>query len=135
MGRVSFHSEKRSLASGRHRVFSFLSNLDHMENLMPEQVVNWNSNGRQCSFDIKGMAHIELMLGEMVQDKLVTVDSGPDNPIDLQLLFELSEAGQEQCDCVITLHAELSMMLQMMASTPLQNLVNIMGDKLQEQFS
>jgi hypothetical protein len=134
MGRVSFHSGTRVLHADCPKVFGFLSNLDNMEGLMPEQVVNWRSDEKSCSFDIKGMAHIHLRLAEVVKNKVVTIVSGQDNPIDLKLQFDLAEAESNRCHGTVTLEAELSMMLQMMASTPLQNLVNIIGDKLQEVF-
>jgi hypothetical protein len=105
-----------------------------MENLMPEQVVNWKSDIVSCSFDIKGMAHINLVLGELTENKKVTVLSGPDNPIDLQILYEITETAGDSCTAMVTLTAELSMMLQMLASTPLQNLVNIMAEKLKKVF-
>jgi len=127
---VTFHSPATALNAPADRAYAFLSNLDNMARFMPEQVVNWKSEKSSCSFDIKGMAHISLLLGERIENKLVTVDSGPDNPIELQLLFHLVEKTPETCECTVTLHAELSMMLQMMASGPLQNLVDIMAAKL-----
>ena len=45
------------------------------------------------------------------------VVSGPDNPIDLLLKFEMEDAGEGLCHCTLTLEAELSMMLQ--SSSPL----------------
>jgi carbon monoxide dehydrogenase subunit G len=134
MGRVTFHSPATPLKATAAEAYAFLSDLDNMEKFMPEQVVNWKSDKVSCSFDIKGMAHINLVLGEHVENKLVTVDSGPDNPIELQILFSLVEKTAGSCECTVTLHAELSMMLQMMASGPLQNLVNIMAGKLADIF-
>lgn len=135
MGRVSFHSPETPLNASAGEVYAFLSNLDNMETLMPEQVINWKSNATSCSFDIKGMAHIDLALGECIADKVVTVDSGPENPIETQILFEIASVSENQCSGMVTLNAELGMMLQMLASTPLQNLVNIMADKLKSHFA
>ncbi len=134
MGRVSFHSQETRLNAPPSKVFTFLSNLDNLEKLMPEQVINWKSDGASCSFDIKGMAHIDLLIGKKEEDRLIVIDSGPKNPINIQLEFAIEKEGEENSSCVISLHAELSMMLQMMASTPLQNLVNIMADKLAPVF-
>jgi len=134
MGRVSFQSPETPLNASAGDVFSFLSNLDNMEKLMPDQVINWRSDIVSCSFDIKGMAHINLLLGELTKNKKVTILSGPDNPIDLQILYEITETAGDSCTAVVTLTAELSMMLQMLASTPLQNLVNIMAEKLKKVF-
>jgi hypothetical protein len=134
MGKVSFNSPPVALDAPSSVVFQFLSDLDNMETLMPEQVINWQSNKNSCSFDIKGMTHIELVMGELIDNRLVTINSGPGNPIEIQLLFEVTESMKDSCTGLITLNAELSMMLQMIASTPLQNLVNIMAGKLREVF-
>jgi hypothetical protein len=135
MGNVKFQSPQTLLRGSPLEVFSFLSNLNNMEKLMPEQVIKWKSDERSCSFEIKGMAHIHLVIGKLVENELVTIESGEGNPIVLSLLFELSENEDNNCNCLLTLNAELGMMLQMMASTPLQNLVNIMADKLKEVFT
>lgn len=134
MGRVSFDSPGVVLKAPAAEVFAFLSNLDHLEKLMPEQVINWKSDKVSCSFDIRGMAHIELLMGERVEPEKVTILSGPGNPIELQMVFQWKENASGACDGHLTLEAKLSMMLQMMASTPLQNLVNIMAEKWQGVF-
>jgi carbon monoxide dehydrogenase subunit G len=132
MGRVSFHSPDTPVRLSSQEAFAFLSNLDNMQSLMPEQVINWKSNKESCSFDIKGMAHIDLFVGELRTNELVTIDGGPKNPIQIQIQFLLTDTGNGASSFVVKLNAELSMMLQMMASTPLQNLVNIMAGKLGE---
>ena len=80
------------------------------------------------------MTHIDLFLGQIVPDQAVTIDSGPENPIATQIRYELKEDAQNDSSCEITLIAELSMMQEMLASGPLQNLVNIMADKLKDLF-
>jgi len=134
MGQVSFHSQEIILQASPSEVYTSLADLDNMEHLIPEQVINWKSNSHSCSFEIKGMAKINLHIGELIENQLVTIDSSANNPIQTQFLFKLDEAPSNQFRCVITLNAELSMMLQMLASTPLQNLVNIMAEKLGEVF-
>lgn len=131
---MTFQSPQTLLRAPAKEVYSFLSNLNNLEKLMPEQVINWKSDEKSCSFDIRGMAHIHLILGERIENKLVTIDSGPDNPIEVQIVFNLEEKAEETCGCTVALQAELSMMLELLASQPLQNLVNIMAGKLREVF-
>ena len=131
---MTFNSPPVPLKTSAAGAYTFLSNLDNMEKLMPEQVINWNSDHDSCSFDIKGMAHIDLVIGQLIENRKVTVDSGPENPINTQITFSLEDKGTSQSECTVTLHAELSMMLELLASTPLQNLVNIMAGKLREVF-
>jgi hypothetical protein len=130
MGKVDFRSHTVQLAVPAEKAFSFLSDLNNFQNLMPEQVINWQSTDKSCSFDIKGMAHINLERAETVPDKLIRIISGPENPIDLEFRCSLEKQSNDQTSAWIELTADLSPILKLMASGPMQNLVNIMADKL-----
>ena len=101
---------------------------------MPEQIINWQSTESTCSFDIKGMAHINLLIGELVPDKLIRIVSGSDNPIDLEIRANFDKESPEKTSAYIELTADLSPMLQLLASGPMQNLVNIMADKMRDEY-
>jgi carbon monoxide dehydrogenase subunit G len=131
MGKVNFQSQSVQLKAAPARVFSFLADLNNLQHLMPEQVINWQSTDSSCSFDIKGMAHINLEMAEVIQDKFIRIISGPDNPLDLEIKGFLEKSGESQTSAIIELTADLSPMLQLLASAPMQNLVNIMAEKLQ----
>ena len=130
MGKVDFKSHTVRLEVPVDKAFSFLSDLNNLQHLMPEQVINWQSTDKSCSFDIKGMAHINLERAEVIPVKLIRIISGPDNPIDIEFRCNLEESGNNQASAWIELTADLSPMLKLMASGPMQNLVNIMADKL-----
>lgn len=97
---------------------------------MPEQVINWHSTESSCSFDIKGMAHINLLRDELIPEKLIRIISGEGNPIDIEIRCNLEKERPESTSARVELTADLSPMLKMLASGPLQNLVNIMADRL-----
>lgn len=113
------------------KAFDFFYNINNLERLMPEQVINWQSSEDRCSFDIKGMAHISLQRDEGIENRLVRIKSGPDNPIDLEFRLNFEKEENSRCTAWVELTAELSPMLQLPASGPMQNLVNIMAEKLQ----
>ena len=97
---------------------------------MPEQIINWQSTEDSCSFDIKGMTHIDLQRAEVIPEKLIRIISGPDNPLELELRGNFEKNSDTQTSACIELTAALSPMLQLMISGPLQNLVNIMAERL-----
>ncbi len=134
MGKVEFQSHEVRLAVPAAKAFAFLSDLNNLEHLMPEQVINWQSTDKSCSFDIKGMAHINLEKAESIPDRMIHIISGPDNPIDIEFRCNLDKAGDDQTSASIVLSADLSPMLKLLASGPMQNLVNIMADKLSAEF-
>jgi hypothetical protein len=132
MGKVDFTSHKVELPVPVEKAYLFLYDLNNLRQMMPEQVINWESTEDSCSFDIKGMAHISLKRGDTIADRLVRIISEPENPIDLEIRGILEKVAENQTSATVELTADLSPMLQLMVSGPLQNLVNIMADRLKE---
>jgi hypothetical protein len=132
MGKVDFQSHKVELAVSVEKSYLFLHDLNNLHQLMPEQVINWQSTEDSCSFDIKGMAHISLKRGETIPNQLVRIISMPENPIDIEIRGHLERQSDNQTILWIELTADLSPMLKLLASGPMQNLVNIMADRLKE---
>jgi hypothetical protein len=130
MGKVAFRSQSVELPVPASKAYSFLADLNNLQRLMPDQIINWQSTRDSCEFDIRGMAHISLQKAEIQPYNLVHVISGPDNPLELELKFEIEKIDDAKCSSVVELSAVLSPMLQLMVSGPLQNLVNIMAEKL-----
>jgi hypothetical protein len=134
MGKVDFLSHGVQLPVPVEKAFSFLRDLNNLQKLMPEQIINWQSTEDACSFDIKGMAHISLKRAEAIPDSLIRIISKPENPIDLEIRGNFEKYTGNQTTAWIELTADLSPMLQLMVTGPLQNLVNIMAEKLRGQF-
>ncbi len=132
MGRVKFSSHRVTVAKSPVEVFAFLDDLNNLGSLLPEQVINFKSDSGQCSFDIKGMAHIGLKKGESLPYRSITISGVEENPLELDFHMGIEDSGDGGTDVVIDLNAQLSPMLQLMASSPLQNLVNIMADRFRE---
>jgi hypothetical protein len=135
MGKVDFQSHKVELQVPAEKAYSFLFDLNNLQKLMPEQIVNWKSTADACSFDIKGMAHISLERSEAVPDSLIRIISGNDSPLGLEIRANVEKETLNHTTAWIELTADLSPMLQLMVSGPLQNLVNIMADRLKETLS
>lgn len=135
MGKVDFRSHLVELQVPVEKAYSFLVNLNNLQKLMPEQIINWNSTEASCEFDIKGMAHVTLERVETIENKLIRIVSGPDTPLSLEIKGNLDSTGDSKTSAFIQLTADLSPMLQLMVSGPLQNLVNIMADRLKGAFS
>ena len=135
MGHVDFTSHKVDLPARAEAVFLFFSDMNNYQKMMPEQIINWRSTTEECEFDIKGMAHIGLFKSGEIPGKSVSISSKPDNPLELQLQANVEPSGDNSSVAWIGLSAHLSPILQMMASAPLQNLVNMMAEKLKGVLS
>lgn len=99
---------------------------------MPEQVVNWQSTRDNCSFTIQGMADLAMRMDKKVEFSLVSYASEGKSPLPIQLSFSIDRIDDSVSEVVCSLEAKLNPMIKMMASRPLQNLVNLLVEKLKE---
>lgn len=133
MGQVTFTSQPERIHKPGSEVYDFLSDLNHFEVMMPEQVVQWESTQDTCAFTIKSLAKIELKVRERIPTNRIIVESTGETPLGFQLSAKISEKDGVS-EVILVLDTDLSPMLKMMASGPLQNLVNVMNSKLKEHL-
>lgn len=133
MGKVSFKSQEVSVASSKESIFEFISDLRNFESLMPDQVEKWEADRDQCEFTIKGLSTFNMKIAGRSDEKVVLM-SGDKAPIDFELTCYLKSV-ESNAAAMLELNADLPPMIKMMASRPLQNLVDIMAEKLKDHFS
>ncbi|MDZ7741614.1 MAG: SRPBCC family protein [Bacteroidota bacterium] len=130
---AKFTSENLAINNTTRNIFDFLSDFNNFEKLMPEQVTNWKSSHSTCSFTIQGMADISMKIENTVQDEKVHMKS-EEAPFDFDMVSYLEKTETEQTNVRIELEAQINPMMLMMVKRPLQNLVNIMVEKLKEEM-
>ncbi|MCL2416444.1 MAG: hypothetical protein FWD02_00725 [Bacteroidales bacterium] len=130
---TKINSNPVEIQASTKNVLDFLSNFDNFSTLLPPQITNWQSTEDSCSFTIQNMATLAMRIKEKSEDRLVIESEAP-SPFPFELICELEELGENTCRSMIRLHAEMSMMIAMMAKNPLQNFVNILNDQLKQKF-
>ena len=100
-------------------VYSFLSDLNNHQQLMPENVENWKSTYDEATFDIKNMTKLSLKVESRVEDTGIKIIPAEKPPFDLELKWSLS-MNNNQTEVIFTIAADLNMMMKMVASGPLQ---------------
>jgi carbon monoxide dehydrogenase subunit G len=115
------------------KIYTFLIDFNNFERLMPGQTGQWKSSTDSCSFTIQGMADLALIMGEKREYSLVKYDSAEPSPFGFSLQFSIEkESADSVVSCV--LKADLSPMIKMMVSRPLQNLVMMLTEKLKQEM-
>lgn len=125
-------SDKTVVSKSPEEVFSFLSNFNNFEKLMPEQVTNWKSSEDECSFTIAGMASLGMKIIEKQPNKFILVTRNGAAPFDFTLECMLSEKNPSESEVQLAFNAELNPMLKMMAVKPLTNFLNILVGRLKD---
>ncbi|MFM7217460.1 MAG: SRPBCC family protein [Bacteroidota bacterium] len=122
-------SDKVLLEKSAKEIFSFLSDFNNFEKLMPEQVTNWKSTAEECSFTVSGMASLGMKITEKTPDTLIKAVKHGSAPFDFTLSC-LIEDQSPGCQVQLQFDADLNPMLKMMAERPLTNFLNLLTQKL-----
>ena len=113
-------------------VYSFLSDLNNHQQLMPENIYNWSSTEDEARFTIQNMAKLALKISARKKDEEIIAIPSEDAPFPLELKWSLSDIGDGKTKALYTISAELNMMMKMLASGPLQKLVDHQTDALKK---
>ncbi|MEI6123756.1 MAG: SRPBCC family protein [Bacteroidota bacterium] len=129
-------SDKTQINKPVDKIYDFLSDFNNFKNLMPEQVSNWQSTKDSCSFNISGIGQLALKIIEKIPNSGITIipEEGTKIPFTFELVCLLNAPAENQTETVFIFNHEMPAMISMMASRPLQNLVDIFGKKLKEYF-
>ena len=114
-----------------HEVFEFLSSFHNFEKLMPQQVVNWESDGEKCSFDIKGMASLGMAYDSKESPGMIRIKRDGKAPFDFNLICNIKD-DDGASNLQLIFDADLNPMLKMMAVKPLTNFLNMLVGKFEE---
>nr|WP_067062674.1 SRPBCC family protein [Mucilaginibacter sp. L294] len=120
---MSIFESKITVNKPAAQVYAFLADMNNHRQLMPDNIVDWTSTADVASFNIQNITKLSLKIEERVANTLVRIIPAEKPPFDMELKWELSETdGVTQTAFTIT--ASLNMMMKMLASGPLQKLVD-----------
>lgn len=109
-------------------LFEYIGDMNNMPPILPEQVVNITSDNDNLAFTIQGMGSIALRVLNRTPNNLIQLSPVGKTPF--QFVLNVHVRGGEQTECCFEIDAQLNPLMQMMASRPLQNLVNMMAESL-----
>jgi len=127
-------SDKVSISCPVEKVYGFLSNFDHFSTLLPEQVVNWQSSGDSCSFEVKGLATLGLRITEKVPFTKIGMQGEGKIPFGFTLNSLFEHVSDQQCVTQMVIDADMNPFISMMVEKPLQNFVDMLIKKLKEEM-
>lgn len=111
-------------------VYAFLADCNNHEQLMPENIYNWSSTRDEATFTIQNMAKLSLRIDSRVDNSEVVFVPAEKAPFDVTLRWKVASTADHTVIALLTIEADLNMMMKMMATKPLQKLV----DKQVEQL-
>ena len=113
-------------------VYTFLSDLNNYEQLMPENIYNWTSTTEDASFTIQNMAKLAIKISERVENKEVIAIPSEKAPFDIELKWTVADNGDGTTTATHIITADLNMMMKMLAAGPLKSLVEHQTSRLKQ---
>ncbi len=112
-------------------VYAFLADLRNHQQLMPDNIQEWNATENEATFTIKNMAKLSIQIDEKIPNVSICAVPKDKAPFALKMLWTLSQenTGTKASFCI---EADLNMMMKMIASGPLQKLTDFQVQKLAE---
>ena len=130
-----FEGNRVQLKASSQKVYSFLGDMSNLGRFMPEQVTNWQATTDTCSFTIQGMTTLSMRISERIPVERIDVVPDGKSPFNFTLQLFLFPINDFQSEACFVFNADLNPVFSMMASKPLQNLVDIMSKNLEKYFS
>lgn len=105
-------------------VYTFLSDLNNHEQLMPENIYNWSSTTDEARFTIKNMAKLALGVTKRDENKEIVCTPIEEVPFAVTLRWQVEEKAPDVTKATFVIEADLNMMMKMIAGGPLKKLVD-----------
>ena len=116
-------------------LFEYVGNMNNLPSVLPEQVVNVTADCDNLSFTIQGMGSIALQVTKREPNCLIQLSPVGKTPFQFVLNVYIRDTkspshqvtkSESESECCFEIDAQLNPLMQMMASRPLQNLVDMM---------
>jgi carbon monoxide dehydrogenase subunit G len=143
MGLDKYTSDIKFIDHNQEVIFNYLSNFENLSKYVNEgllasisqkvpqiKISDFESDADSCRFKISGMGQSELRIVNREPHKTVKVESSGGLPVSITLWIQLMPVTAYQTKMKLTLHAEMGMMVKMMAGKKLAEGVNQMAEML-----
>jgi carbon monoxide dehydrogenase subunit G len=114
------------------QVYTYLADLNNHQQLMPENIYNWSSTKDEATFTIQNMAKLSIRIASRVENKELIAVPSEEAPFAIEMKWTVEDNGNGTTSAKHILSADLNMMMKMLASGPLQKLVDHQTARLTE---
>lgn len=131
---AKFESKTFEVSTDVQSLKAFLTVPGNLIQILPEDRIEmWESSETGCSFKIKGLAHITIVLNDAENDDAVRYESVGEKPFkfSLNVLLSPSEKGSS---VRANFDADVNSFMAAMLSKPLTNFLNHLGGAIQSKF-
>lgn len=143
MGLNKYISEVKVVEHNKQVVFNYLANFENLsaylnsgliekitEKVPQIKITDFESDQDSCKFNITGLGVAEIKIVNREPFKTIKVESSGGLPLSFTFWIQLIPENEYKTKMRLTLHAEMSMMIKMMAGSKLEEGINQLADTL-----
>lgn len=143
MGLSKYTSKVEVINHNEQVVFNYLSNFENLstylnsgliekitEKVPQVKITDFQSDRDSCKFNITGLGVAEIKIVNREPFKTIKVESSGGLPLSFTFWIQLLPVDAFQTKIRLTLHAEMSMMIKMMAGSRLEEGINQLAETL-----
>ena len=128
---TKIESDIVDIPQSQEKIFSFLSDFNNFEKLMPSQVTDWKSTKDTCSFNISGMAHVAMKIESSTPNgKVHMVSDGGKLPFAFTLDALINQKTESSCTGQLIFEADIPIFIRPMVTGPLGKFFNALAQKM-----
>ena len=116
-------------------VFAFLKDFNNHQQLMPDSISGWVSTTNDASFAIKNMSTLSLKISNRIPNSTVIIIPASEVPFNIEMRWVVTSLGEDTTEAILTVSAELNMMMKVMASGPLKKITDFQVTELKKVLS
>lgn len=129
---MSIFESKVEIDKPVKEVYNFLSDFNNHKQLMPDNISNWSSTKDQASFSVQNMAKLVLKISNRIENQAIIIVPADEVPFNVDMRWVVADLGNNTTEAILTISAELNMMMKMLASAPLNKLVSHQTEALKK---
>lgn len=119
---MTVFESKVTLDKPVNEVYSFLTDFNNHKLLMPDNISGWTSSRDTAAFSIQNMAHLAFRISNRIENSSIIIIPSQQIPFHVEMRWVTSARDDQSTEAILTISAELNMMMKMMASGPLKKL-------------
>jgi carbon monoxide dehydrogenase subunit G len=128
---LTIESKTGTAQGSPEQVFNYITDFTHFAGLLPaERLTDLDVQPERIAFGIQGLGRIGLEIREKTPYSSVVVGAAKDSSADFNFTVHLTGSASGTSQVRIVLTANLNLFLEMMAKGPLQQLADLMIDRL-----
>lgn len=138
-----YTSDIKEIDQNQQIVFNYLSNFENLstylnsgliekitEKVPQIKITDFSSDQDSCKFNITGLGLAEIKIVNREPFKTIKIESSGGLPLSFTFWIQLLPVNEYKTKMKLTLHAEMSMMIKMMAGSKLQEGINQLAETL-----